>query len=131
MDLGICVASHIGDTDYVVRAEELGYTHAWLADSQMLWSDCYATLAVAAYRTSRIKLGTGGCRQRHPARAGERSRYCHHQRLGTGAHLLWGGCRKHSAACDGFAATTNQTVRTVPADLGAVVERRRGHDALW
>ena len=59
MDLGICVASHVGDTDYVVRAEELGYTHAWLADSQMLWSDCYATLALAAYRTSRIQLGTG------------------------------------------------------------------------
>ena len=59
MDLGVCVASHIGDTDYVVHAEELGYSHAWLADSQMLWSDCYATLALAAYRTSRINLGTG------------------------------------------------------------------------
>lgn len=59
MDLGVCVASHINDVDYVVRAEELGYSHAWLADSQMLWSDCYATLAVAATRTSRIKLGTG------------------------------------------------------------------------
>ena len=59
MDLGICVASHIGDIDYVVRAEELGYSHAWLADSQMLWSDCYATLALAATRTQRINLGTG------------------------------------------------------------------------
>jgi len=59
MDLGICVASHIGDVGYVVRAEELGYTHAWLADSQMLWSDCYATLALAADRTTRINLGTG------------------------------------------------------------------------
>lgn len=59
MDFGICVASHIGDTDYVVRAEALGYSHAWLADSQMLWSDCYATLALAAYRTSTIRLGTG------------------------------------------------------------------------
>ena len=59
MDLGICVASHIGDVDYVVRAEELGYSHAWLADSQMLWSDCYATLALAATRTNKIKLGTG------------------------------------------------------------------------
>lgn len=59
MDLGVCVASHISDVDYVVRAEELGYRHAWLADSQMLWSDCYATLAVAATRTSRINLGTG------------------------------------------------------------------------
>jgi alkanesulfonate monooxygenase SsuD/methylene tetrahydromethanopterin reductase-like flavin-dependent oxidoreductase (luciferase family) len=59
MDLGICMASHVGDIDYVVRAEELGYSHAWLADSQMLWSDCYAALALAAVRTSTIKLGTG------------------------------------------------------------------------
>ena len=59
MDLGVCVASHIGDIDYVVRAEQLGYSHAWMADSQMLWSDCYATLALAATRTSRIRLGTG------------------------------------------------------------------------
>ncbi|MGD8415954.1 MAG: LLM class flavin-dependent oxidoreductase [Pseudomonadales bacterium] len=59
MDLGICVASHIGDIDYIVRAESLGFSHAWLADSQMLWSDCYATLALAAARTSRIRLGTG------------------------------------------------------------------------
>jgi len=59
MDIGICVASHIGDIDYVVEAEKLGYSHAWLADSQMIWSDCYATLALAATRTSTIKLGTG------------------------------------------------------------------------
>lgn len=59
MDFGVCIASHIGDTDYVVRAEALGYSHAWLADSQMLWSDCYATLALAAWRTSKIRLGTG------------------------------------------------------------------------
>ena len=58
MEIGVCVASHIQDTDYVVRAEELGYSHAWLADSQMIWSDCYATLALAAYRTERIRLGT-------------------------------------------------------------------------
>ena len=59
MDIGICVASHVHDIDYVVRAEELGYSHAWLADSQMLWSDCYATLALAATRTKTINLGTG------------------------------------------------------------------------
>lgn len=59
MDIGVCIASHIGDMDYVVRAEQLGYSHAWFADSQMIWSDCYATLALAAARTSRIRLGTG------------------------------------------------------------------------
>lgn len=59
MDIGICVASHIGDIDYAVRAEELGYSSLWFADSQMIWSDCYATLALAADRTSRIRVGTG------------------------------------------------------------------------
>ncbi len=59
MDFGICVASHVGDVDYIVAAEQLGYSHAWLADTQMIWSDCYAALALAADRTSRIKLGTG------------------------------------------------------------------------
>ena len=59
MDFGICVASHVNDIDYIVRAEELGYKSAWLADSQMLWSDCYATLALAAVNTKRIRLGTG------------------------------------------------------------------------
>jgi alkanesulfonate monooxygenase SsuD/methylene tetrahydromethanopterin reductase-like flavin-dependent oxidoreductase (luciferase family) len=59
MDIGVCVASHIGDIDYVVRAEALGYSHAWLADSQMIWSDCYAALALVADRTERIRIGTG------------------------------------------------------------------------
>lgn len=59
MDVGLCIASKIDDLDYVVRAEELGYSHAWFADSQMIWSDAYACLAIAATRTSRIRLGTG------------------------------------------------------------------------
>ncbi len=59
MELGICVASKIDDIDYVVEAERLGFTHAWMADSQMIWSDVYATLALAAERTSTIRLGTG------------------------------------------------------------------------
>ena len=59
MDFGVCVASHVRDIDYVVRAEELGFSHAWLADSQMLWSDCYAALALATVKTKKINLGTG------------------------------------------------------------------------
>ncbi|HIG60448.1 MAG TPA: LLM class flavin-dependent oxidoreductase [Gammaproteobacteria bacterium] len=59
MDIGICIASDITDIDYCVRAEALGYSHAWFADSQMLWSDCYACLALAATKTTTIKLGTG------------------------------------------------------------------------
>jgi len=59
MDIGVCIASDITDIDYCVHAENLGYSHAWFADSQMLWSDCYACLALAAYKTSTINLGTG------------------------------------------------------------------------
>ena len=59
MDLGVCVASSIEDIAYAELAEELGYSHLWFADSQMLWSDCYTTMALAASRTSRIKIGTG------------------------------------------------------------------------
>ncbi len=59
MDLGVCFASKIDDIDHVVLAEQLGFSHVWVADSQMLWSDCYATMALIAARTERIKIGTG------------------------------------------------------------------------
>lgn len=59
MDFGICVASRPRDIEYVVEAEGLGFTHAWMADSQMIWSDVYAMLALAADRTSTIRVGTG------------------------------------------------------------------------
>ena len=59
MDLGVCFASKVDDIDHAVLAEQLGYSHLWFADSQMLWSDCYATMALAASRTERIRIGTG------------------------------------------------------------------------
>lgn len=59
MDIGICVASDVSDIDYAVLCEELGYSHLWYADSQMIWSDVFATMALAATRTSRIRIGTG------------------------------------------------------------------------
>ncbi|MFV0306715.1 MAG: LLM class flavin-dependent oxidoreductase [Desertimonas sp.] len=59
IDVGICVASKIDDIDHAQLAEQLGYSHLWFADSQMLWSDVYATMALAATRTERIRIGTG------------------------------------------------------------------------
>ncbi len=59
MDIGVCIASMATDIDYVVEAERLGFSHAWFADSQMIWSDVYACLALAADRTTTIRLGTG------------------------------------------------------------------------
>jgi 5,10-methylenetetrahydromethanopterin reductase len=59
MKFGVCVAAKISNIELIEVAEELGYESAWVADSQMIWSDCYATLALAAQRTKAIKLGTG------------------------------------------------------------------------
>src|SRR5687767_9969311 len=59
MQFGLCVATKIDDWQLIKYAEELGYYRAWVPDSQMIWSDCYATLALAAQHTSRIHLGTG------------------------------------------------------------------------
>jgi Luciferase-like monooxygenase len=42
-----------------VIAEDLGFTRAWFYDSQMLYSDVYATLALAAEHTRKILIGTG------------------------------------------------------------------------
>jgi 5,10-methylenetetrahydromethanopterin reductase len=59
MDIGVCIASKIDDIDHGVLAEQLGYCDLWVADSQLLWSDCYATMALLADRTDRIRIGTG------------------------------------------------------------------------
>lgn len=55
--------------DLVVEAEQLSYAGAWIADSQNLFRDVYAALAVAAMRTHTIRLGTGVTNPvtRHPA----------------------------------------------------------------
>lgn len=59
MQFGICLASTPDDLDYVVEAEALGLSDLWAADSQMLWADVYAVLALAATRTTTMRLGTG------------------------------------------------------------------------
>ena len=59
MRFGAMVATKIDDWKLLVECEQLGYDHGWVPDSQMIWSDCYATLALVAANTSRMKLGTG------------------------------------------------------------------------
>ena len=36
MDFGICVAAKVDEIGYITHAENLGYFHAWVADSQMI-----------------------------------------------------------------------------------------------
>ena len=59
MKFGVTVVPRISDWQLFVDLEAMGYDAAWAADSQMLYSDAYATLALAAVNTSRIRLGTG------------------------------------------------------------------------
>ncbi len=59
MEFGITIAPHIEHWDQIKFAEELGYDRAWVPDSQMIWSDCYAILALAAVNTSTINIGNG------------------------------------------------------------------------
>ena len=58
MDYGIGIPSYIDAWREVQAAEAAGFTHAWFYDSQLIYSDVYATMALAAQTTSRIKLGT-------------------------------------------------------------------------
>ena len=59
MDFGVCAITKIDDVGLAVEAENLGYSHLWVPDSQMIWSDCYAFMALAARETRTIRLGTG------------------------------------------------------------------------
>ena len=58
MEFGI-VTSKIDEIGYITHAENLGYSHCWITDSQMIRSNCWAVLALAAQQTRAMKLGTG------------------------------------------------------------------------
>ena len=59
MEFGIALPTAADSWKIVQRAEELGFTHAWFYDTQMLCADCFVAMAAAAVKTSRIRLGTG------------------------------------------------------------------------
>ncbi|MGA2409592.1 MAG: LLM class flavin-dependent oxidoreductase [Candidatus Binataceae bacterium] len=59
MQFGLNFPARIDAWKDLAVAEDLGFTRAWFYDSQMLYSDIYATMALAAEHTTRIKLGTG------------------------------------------------------------------------
>ena len=59
MDFGIALPTAAESWKIVQRAEELGFTHAWFYDTQMLSADCFVAMGAAAVHTKRIRLGTG------------------------------------------------------------------------
>jgi alkanesulfonate monooxygenase SsuD/methylene tetrahydromethanopterin reductase-like flavin-dependent oxidoreductase (luciferase family) len=59
MEFAIAYPAHPDAWQDLVIAEDNGFTHAWFYDSQMIYSDVYVCMALAAEHTRRIKLGTG------------------------------------------------------------------------
>ncbi len=59
MEFGIGIPTASDSWRLAQRAEELGFTHAWFYDTQMITADCFTAMGAAAMRTSRIRLGTG------------------------------------------------------------------------
>jgi 5,10-methylenetetrahydromethanopterin reductase len=59
MDFGIALPTAADNYRIVQRAEELGFTHAWFYDTQMLSADCFVAMGAAAVHTKKIRLGTG------------------------------------------------------------------------
>jgi 5,10-methylenetetrahydromethanopterin reductase len=58
MDFGI-VSAKVDEIGYITHAENLGYNHCWVTDSQMIRSNCWAVLALAAQQTRTMRIGTG------------------------------------------------------------------------
>jgi len=59
MKFSLHLQTRITDWSIVKYLEDLGYDACWVPDTQMMWSDCYATMALAAHNTSKINIGTG------------------------------------------------------------------------
>jgi 5,10-methylenetetrahydromethanopterin reductase len=59
VDFGIALAPGVDAWKWVQRAETLGFSHAWLYDTQLLCADFFVAAALAAEKTSRIRIGPG------------------------------------------------------------------------
>ena len=59
MDTGIVFPAGLQTHEDVQHAESAGFSHAWIYDSQMLFSDPYVCMARCAEHTQRIRIGTG------------------------------------------------------------------------
>jgi 5,10-methylenetetrahydromethanopterin reductase len=59
VDFGIALAPGAESWKTVQRAEALGFSHAWLYDTQLLCADVFVAMACAAATTRRITIGPG------------------------------------------------------------------------
>ena len=52
MDFGIGIATSHDSWKLAQRAEELGFTHAWFFDTQMITADCFVSMAAGELFTA-------------------------------------------------------------------------------
>jgi 5,10-methylenetetrahydromethanopterin reductase len=59
MEYGVHFPTASHSWKFAKRAEELGFSHAWFFDTELLNAEMFVAMAAAAMKTERIKLGTG------------------------------------------------------------------------
>ena len=84
MDFGIVCLASVASRAQVAFAEASGFTHAWLADSQMVWADVFQCLALAANDTRSDQNRHQRDQPEFPNCSGDRVQLCHAQRTRTG-----------------------------------------------
>ena len=48
MEFSLHIQTRIKDWGIIKELELMGYDSVWVPDTQMMWSDCYSTMALAA-----------------------------------------------------------------------------------
>jgi 5,10-methylenetetrahydromethanopterin reductase len=71
MRYGVAIppCDHVGRVaEAAEKAEALGFDSVWLPDAQLLWRDVFVSMALAADRTTQIRIGSGvsSTETRHP-----------------------------------------------------------------
>ncbi len=126
MRFSICVMADVDEIGFFSHAETLGYDSVWVTDSQMLFSDCYAVLALAAQQTRRIRSGPRGGHLRHAHPAGARGRDGDPEPARPGPRAPGRRHRQHRHPLDGPAADAHRGVRGVPARAARPAPGRAG-----
>ena len=82
--------------EVVKRAEELGFSHAWFYDTQLLNAEVFAAMGASAMKTSNIKLCTGVLHPVQSHRAGGRQRLATLNALAPG-RIVFGASTGYTA----------------------------------
>jgi hypothetical protein len=88
MEFGIAFPSYVDAWRDCEAAEAAGFTHAWFYDTQLLCSDVYAVMALAAEHTRTMTLGTLVAIPSNRIAPVTAERHRDHQRIAPGRTIL-------------------------------------------